>query len=610
MRLRRFRCAIGGGAGRGGERVLRGNEHDAAPEPLILHDAVAFARRQEIAGRENCDVAVPELERGVLERRGRGDAGVGDDDVDPAVGEDRLAEGGLDRILVGHVGPGVDDRVPAEPGAEFGNRRLEARLVDVGEHDACAFAHEARGDRPPDSARSAGDERDAADERFRLRHPLELGLFQEPVFDVERLLLVEADIAADAGGAAHDVDRVDIEFRRDPRGRLVSGEGEHADAGDEVNDGVGIAHRRRVRPLAALVIGRIVGAIGRKAVVERGDDRVEIVRRRIERQHQRPDLRAQEMIGAGRAERRKRFELARVDEFEHSRRVGEMADLALAGRDALADRRHEPRGDAAPLFGRKGLHALAAEGLSARVCSEPGGGLVDHGERRLVAGLRGRAPGEEPVAAEHGALEVRACLGHRAELEAEVEARPLPGQEAEFAAKHFFRQLLGVFARRDRDHRVGVDMVDMGVRHEAVQRRVDRGRARIEIEGAVVEERHHLVLVREATIDRLQAQELVEIEGREAVELHRAEVAARALDPQHLDRRAGQRIGAHELGRGVAAAEIGDAQIAADEVRAIEQQSRFVELGGDGVVPQIGQWRVGARKLAAHGSFLSIVERF
>ena len=76
----------------------------------------------------------------------------------------------------------------------------------------------------------------------------------------------------------------------------------------------------------------------------------------------------------------------------------------------------------------------------------------------------------------------------------------------------------------------------MLVRHEAVQRRVDRGRARIEIEGAVVEQRHHLVLMGEAAIERVSGRELVEIEGREAVALHRAEIAAGALDPQHVDR--------------------------------------------------------------------------
>ena len=129
----------------------------------------------------------------------------------------------------------------------------------------------------PDAAGAAGHQRDAPRQRFRLRHALKLRLLEQPIFDVERLLLGEADVAADAGGAAHDVDRVDVEFRGDAGGRLVLGEGQHADARDEVDDGVGIAHRRRVRPPAALIVGRVVRAIVRKSLVERSDDRVEIV---------------------------------------------------------------------------------------------------------------------------------------------------------------------------------------------------------------------------------------------------------------------------------------------------------------------------------------------
>ena len=147
------------------------------------------------------------------------------------------------------------------------------------------------------------------------------------------------------------------------------------------------------------------------------------------------------------------------------------------------------------------------------------------------------------MAAEHHALHVRIGLGHRAELQPEVKARPLPGQKAELAAIDLFRQRFGVFARRDRDDRVRMNVIDMAVRDEAVQRRVDRGRARIEVESAMVVERDHLVLMGEAAIDRLKAVELVHIERREAVELHRADVAARALDPKNLCWSAGQRIG-------------------------------------------------------------------
>jgi len=51
-----------------------------------------------------------------------------------------------------------------------------------------------------------------------------------------------------------------------------------------------------------------------------------------------------------------------------------------------------------------------------------------------------------------------------------------------------------------------------------------------------------------------------------ALMMCRAEVAARSLDPQHFDHLAGERIGHFDLGRGVAAAEIGDAQIGAEKI--------------------------------------------
>ena len=77
------------------------------------------------------------------------------------------------------------------------------------------------------------------------------------------------------------------------------------------------------------------------------------------------------------------------------------------------------------------------------------------------------------MAAEHHALHVRVRLGHRAELQAEVEPRPLPGQKAELAAENLAGQRLGVFARRDGDDCVRMNVIDMRVRNESVQRRVD-----------------------------------------------------------------------------------------------------------------------------------------
>ncbi len=211
-----------------------------------------------------------------------------------------------------------------------------------------------------------------------------------------------------------------------------------------------------------------------------------------------------------------------------------------------------------------------------------------------------------PWPAEHDAFHVRIGLGHRAELESQVKARPLPRQKSELAAVDLLRQRFGVFACGNRNHRIRVNVIDMRVRNETVQRCVDRGCARIKVEGAMIIERDHLILVLEAAIDRLKSEQFVHVERRETVELHRADVAARPFHPQDLGWRAGQRIGRGQLGRGVAAAEIGDAQVAAKQVRPVEEKARIVEGSRVFVVPEIGQRSVETNLIAAHGPFLSM----
>ena len=449
-------------------------------------------------------------------------------------------------------------------------------------------------------------QRDAPGERFRLRHALKLGLFQQPIFDIERFLLRKAHVLADARRAAHHIDRVDVKLRSNAGRRFVLGEGQHADSGDEIDDRVGVAHRRRVRVFATLIIGGVLGPVVGERLVERGDHCIEIAGGWVVGQHERADLRAQEMIRAGRPKRGQRFEILRIDELQHGWRVREVADLALACGNVLANGGQELRRNIAPVRPRQRLDARPAEGCALRLCAEPLSGLVDHLQRESIAFLRRRRPGEQPVAAEHDALHVRIGLSHRAELEPKVEARPLPRQKAKLSAIDLFRERFCVFARGDRNDGVGVNVIDMAVRDEAVQRCVDRGCARIEVEGAMIVERDHLVLVLEAAIDRFEAQELVHIERREAVELHRADVAARALDPKDFSWRARQRIGRGQLGGRVAAAEIGDAQVAAKQVRPIEQEARFIEGSRMLVVPEIGQWSVETNLVAAHGPVLSM----
>ena len=233
---------------------------------------------------------------------------------------------------------------------------------------------------------------------------------------------------------------------------------------------------------------------------------------------------------------------------------------------------------------------LAAEGLHAfgpRL--QPADRAVDDVEGGLVAALRVVAPGEEAVALEHAALRLRVLAREPLQPQAELVARPLPRQPADLVAEDLGRQRLRVLRRGKGDDRIGVHVIDMAAGHIGMERRVDRRRPRVQVEGAVGQVAHHLVLVLDAAIEALQRLELRHDERREAVELHRADVAARALDPQHLDGLAGQRVLLRHLGRGVAPAVVGDPLVRAEQVRAIEEELRLRHARRARVVPETRQ---------------------
>ena len=58
------------------------------------------------------------------------------------------------------------------------------------------------------------------------------------------------------------------------------------------------------------------------------------------------------------------------------------------------------------------------------------------------------------------------------QFQAEVEAGPLPGGPDNVVAIYLARQLLRVFSRRNRDHGVGVHVVNVLVRHKGMERRI------------------------------------------------------------------------------------------------------------------------------------------
>ncbi len=190
---------------------------------------------------------------------------------------------------------------------------------------------------------------------------------------------------------------------------------------------------------------------------------------------------------------------------------------------------------------------------------------------------------------EDHALGVRIVEAELFEPETELEARLLPRQPADLVAEDALRQLARILRGGDGDDRIGMHVIDIGPVHIGMERRVDGGGARVEIEGGVGEIAHHLVFEIDAAIEALQGPELVHVEGGKAIELDRGIVAARTLDPEDLDHFAGQGVLLHDLGRGIAAAVIGDALVGPEEVGAIDQPFGLAHRGCLGVVPQIGE---------------------
>ncbi len=195
--------------------------------------------------------------------------------------------------------------------------------------------------------------------------------------------------------------------------------------------------------------------------------------------------------------------------------------------DAAADLGHQARGNRTALLCRQALRNSAAEDrLALGLLGKPRDRLVDDLERQQVAILGVVCPGEQAMAFEHDALGGRIGLHEGFEVEAELEAGTAPGQPADLRAEDFLRQFLRILRGRNRDDRVRMHVIDMRERHETMQRRIDRGRARIEVEGAMRQEADHAVFVMHTLVDALQRFELLLIERRKAIELDRSDVTA------------------------------------------------------------------------------------
>ena len=315
----------------------------------------------------------------------------------------------------------------------------------------------------------------------------------------------QAAIFGNGIGPAHHVDRVHIELARDSGRRLVLGECDHAHAGDQIDDGVGVADGGAVGAFAARVIGGITFAIGGNLARKGGKSGVQIGFGGIKAHHQRANLGAQEMVGARGAKRCQRAQFGGVYEIQHRVGIIEMPDHVVISRDHSPNRGHQTRGHSPAFGGGQSGADRAAKGLLAcGLCSKPVHRLLDCGQGQIIAGAGIIIPCEQPMRFQHDALGIRVFFAEFAQPEAQLKPRTFPWQPADLIPENLGCQGAGIGRGGDGDDRIGVHVINMLARHKSVQRRVDGGCARVQVKGAMGQVAHHLILKRDATIDALE----------------------------------------------------------------------------------------------------------
>jgi hypothetical protein len=138
---------------------------------------------------------------------------------------------------------------------------LQAFGIVVVDNDTGAFGGKFPGNGFADTAGASRYQCNAARQRFWFWHPLQLGFFQQPVFNIERFLPRQGRVFRNRFRPFHYIDGIEVKLGRHPCRLLVFCKGEHAHARINDHNRIGIAHGRAVGMFAGIVIVRIHGAV-------------------------------------------------------------------------------------------------------------------------------------------------------------------------------------------------------------------------------------------------------------------------------------------------------------------------------------------------------------
>ena len=166
----------------------------------------------------------------------------------------------------------------------------------------------------------------------------------------------------------------------------------------------------------------------------------------------------------------------------------------------------------------------------------------------------------------------------------EIEPRHDVGDDHDLVAVQLANACVAVGGVGDRQHRIGVGVIDVFVRQDGVQNRLDRRRRRRH-PGHVRDQLVHHLRVAEGFEPR-QPQQMRQAHRREAGRLDELQIPAAALHIQDVFLVAEQ-IALADLHRGVAPAVQDERLVASKQTRGIHPEPQVVaELGGFRILPQ------------------------
>ena len=283
----------------------------------------------------------------------------------------------------------------------------------------------------------------------------------------------------------------------------------------------------------ALVVGRIIQPVLPEAFLELHPQGLEIPAPGIPVDEEWLDLGAQEVVGTGRAQVREPGPIHAVREAKGLRIVLDRGHEPLLRRDLPAQPGKDVAEQAAPLVVLERRDLQPAKRLLAPIASlDIRGGAVNDVQGGLVARLVVVVPRTHAVMAQNHTLRLRVLLDERLHPHADVEARPLPGDVEDVVAIDLPAEALLIHGSGHRDHRVGVKVIHVFMRHEGVERSVDGTGPRVQVEHAVAVHVVHVVLSRRLRaawireVERLHRPHPGRVERSKPIALRRPQVPA------------------------------------------------------------------------------------